>query len=59
MDTNWQSWAVFLIVGITAVIFLRNILRKSSGKGCGGSCGCHIKRNEVIEKVIKAQEKNH
>ncbi len=58
MNTNWQSWAVFLIVGLTAAIFLYNILRKSSKKGCGNDCGCHIKRNEVIEKVIKAQEKN-
>lgn len=43
MESEWQSYAALAVVGLTAVIFAFNIVRKprKSGKGCAShACGC-------------------
>lgn len=57
MEGEWQSWAVYFVVGATILIFAWQLLRrKKPGAGCGG-CGCAeshgIKRHKVIEDYLK------
>ena len=43
METDWQSWAALIIVGITMLVFAVRAARKGEPGGCGGSCGCDVK----------------
>jgi hypothetical protein len=43
MNTDWQSWAAFALVLLTAAFFLRSILQKKKKPGCD-SCGTHSSR---------------
>jgi len=42
MAHHWQEWAVYAIVGITALIFLKNILWKKKHRTSStcGDCNC-------------------
>lgn len=58
MNPDWQTLLVFLIVGLTAGLFLRNLIRPKNR--CDHECGCgagKIKRHRVIEKILKNERK--
>jgi len=64
MNEQWQHWVVFGVVGLTVVVFVWRAVRRrraGPGAGCGVGCGCgrsEVKRNEVIEKVVRQQMKD-
>ena len=37
---HWQSLAALGIVGLVAVLFVRNLIRPNKSGGCGGGCDC-------------------
>ena len=49
MDNHWQEWAVYVIVGITLLIFLKKIFLKKKGRASAcGDCAC--KKPAVISR---------
>lgn len=62
MNDQWQHWIVFGVVAATLVVFVWRGVRRRRGGGssCGAGCGCareEVKRNEVIEQVVRKQMK--
>ena len=40
---DWQSWAAAGVVALTLLVFTLR-LGKKRGRGCGGGCGCDMKK---------------
>ncbi len=46
--SDWQTWATLAVVAVTALMFLRNALRKKKAGGCGSGCGCSASKKSLV-----------
>ena len=48
MNNDWQTWTALGVVALTAVLYVRYLMRRKKNRGSGGSCdsdcGCDEKK---------------
>ena len=66
MTNDWQTWTALGVVAITAVFYVRYLVRRKSKRGSGGSCdsdcGCEKGEQSIapsgVDRSIRETPKN-